>query len=97
MGEARRRAQFRKAQKQCVFCGCRPATTRDHVPPKALFVRPRPKLITVPACEVCNGEASEHEERFKVFLSIKDGPHTPALQDFWQMGVSDRFKKTTSL
>ena len=38
------------------------------------------------ACEVCNGGASEAEEQFKVFVSIKDGPHSPALQDFWRNG-----------
>jgi hypothetical protein len=87
MGEAkRRREQFRKPQRQCVLCGSRPATTLDHVPPKGLFIAPRPRLITVPACEICNGGASEDEEQLKVFVSIKDGPHSPALQDFWREG-----------
>lgn len=69
MGEAkRRREQFRSAPKQCVFCGGI-ATTRDHVPPKNLFLSPRPRLITVPACINCNGSLSALEDEFRVFWS----------------------------
>ena len=87
MGEAKRREQYRKEQKQlCVLCGIRSATTLDHVPPKGIFVRPRPRLITVPACEPCNVGASAAEEGFKLFLSAKNGPPTPAAVAFWQQG-----------
>lgn len=56
----------------CVLCQLREATTRDHVPPKCLFPRPRPdNLITVPACAQCNNGASDHDDLFKVFLSMQ--------------------------
>jgi hypothetical protein len=49
-------------QGPCVFCG-KPATTRDHIPPKGLFAEPRPNnLITVPACGTCNQGTSEDDE-----------------------------------
>jgi hypothetical protein len=79
MGQAKRRKeQFRKTSQTCALCGARPATTRtrDHVPPKALFPSPRPKLITVPACDICNESASEAEEKFRVYLSVKSGIDT---------------------
>ncbi len=39
----------------CYLCG-KPATTKDHVPPKTLFAPPRPhNLITLPCCAECNG------------------------------------------
>jgi hypothetical protein len=41
-------------------------------------------MITVPACEICNGGMSEQEERFRVYLSVKSGPDTPASIEFWQ-------------
>ena len=87
MGQAKRRKeQFRKTPPICVLCGARAGTTIDHVPPKALFPPPRPKLITVPACEICNGSASEAEEKFRVYLSAKSGIDTPNSIDFWKNG-----------
>jgi hypothetical protein len=56
----------------CAICGERDGTTRDHVPPKAIFPKPRPdNLITVPACPECNNGASDNDDLFKVFLSMQ--------------------------
>ena len=55
----------------CAICGTREGTTRDHVPPKAIFPKPRPDLVTVPACPECNNGASDHDDLFKVFLSMQ--------------------------
>lgn len=56
----------------CAICGEREGTTRDHVPPKAIFPRPRPSnLVTVPACPDCNNGASDYDDLFKVFLSMQ--------------------------
>ena len=55
----------------CAICGIRPATTTEHVPPKAIFLRPRPSnLVTVPACFPCNNKSSATEEEFGVYLAI---------------------------
>jgi hypothetical protein len=86
MGEAkRRREQFRKTPPTCVFCGGI-ATTRDHVPPRNLFIPLRPRLITVPACETCNSSISALEDEFRVFVSAKIGPDTPEWIEFWEKG-----------
>lgn len=54
----------------CVYCG-NAATTRDHVPPKGIFLEPRPhNLITVPACNECNGGFSEDDEKFRNYVSF---------------------------
>jgi hypothetical protein len=98
MGEAkRRREQYRKPPEVCVFCGTQPATTRDHVPPRGLFIPPRPQLITVPACAVCNGGTSEIEEQFRLFVAAKDGPDTPSSVDFWRQGGLRTAKKNNKL
>ncbi|EII2379429.1 TPA: hypothetical protein ACGG79_003481 [Vibrio cholerae] len=55
----------------CAICGFREATTRDHVPPKAIFPKPRPAMITVPACSECNNGASDLDDLFKVYLSMQ--------------------------
>jgi hypothetical protein len=55
----------------CCYCGIREATTKDHIPPKAIFPKPRPNdLITVPACFECNNEASKSDESFKTYLGM---------------------------
>lgn len=55
----------------CVFCGIEKATTKDHIPPKGIFVKPRPSnLITVPACVKCNGGSSGLDEQFIADLGI---------------------------
>jgi len=98
MGQAKRRKQqFRKTPQTCVLCSERPATTMDHVPPKALFLRPRPTLITVPACEICNRGASEAEAKFRVYVSAKKGIDTPASIGFWQKGGFRTVKNNSKL
>jgi hypothetical protein len=71
-----------KPRPVCVYCG-KLATTRDHVPPKAIFVELRPlDLITVPSCEACNNDASRFDERFRNIIGMRAGegsPNTPAL------------------
>lgn len=56
---------------QCAICGTNEATTKDHVPPKGIFPKPRPNMITVPACGSCNNGASELDDLFKVYLSMQ--------------------------
>ena len=46
--------KIRRPPPICIYCG-KSASTRDHVPPQAIFVElRRPDLITVPSCETCN-------------------------------------------
>ncbi len=64
MGEAKRRqsatAKLIAEFPHCYFCGGRrPSTTREHMPPKALFDNAhRPDKLIMPACTVCNRETS---------------------------------------
>jgi len=66
----------------CCYCGQQLGVTRDHIPPKNLFPKPRPaNLITVPACEECHSDAwSKDDEyfRLKVCLSAEAGGHPEA-------------------
>lgn len=59
----------RRHEEPCVYCGASPARTRDHVPPAAVFGRPRPaNLITVPCCEGCRRSQSLDDEYFRDML-----------------------------
>ncbi len=60
-------------KRKCVYCGLWKETTRDHVPPKALFPKPRPQqMITVPACVACHGVTTGDDEYFRLMLSMSD-------------------------
>ena len=53
-----------RAMQLCIYCQANPAETADHVPPKGLFKEPRPNLITVPACSVCNSSFGGDDDYF---------------------------------
>ncbi|MDB5309090.1 MAG: hypothetical protein JWO38_3292 [Gemmataceae bacterium] len=49
----------------CIYYESAAGLTRDHVPPKALFPKPRPgNLVTVPACFRCNSSAGLDDDYF---------------------------------
>jgi hypothetical protein len=53
----------------CAYCGEYGPTSRDHVPPKNLFPKPRTAdLITVPACELCHSGSSKDDDYFRAAL-----------------------------
>lgn len=56
--------------KKCYLCGSDKDLTKDHIPPKNLFVSPLPdNLITVPCCKKCNESYVLDDEAFRVFVS----------------------------
>ncbi len=70
--------------KTCGLCGERPATTRDHLPPKGLFALPLPpNLITVPACTQCNHEGSKFDDEFQAYLAIHVGGKSASGDQFF--------------
>lgn len=59
-----------KPKASCYLCG-KPATTKDHIPPKALFARPRPNnLLTLACCQECQRAYSLDEEYFRNNISM---------------------------
>lgn len=65
----------------CAICGESPATTRDHIPPRGIYPKPRANglhLHTVPSCAHCNNAAGPEDEEFKVLIGFgaEDG-HRP--------------------
>lgn len=72
-----------KHSRFCAYCGATGEMTADHVPPKALFPKPRPPLITVPACPACHAPTSADDEYFlqRLCLSEEGGEHPAAKQN----------------
>lgn len=73
-----------KPKPVCVYCGDAPGTTDDHIPPKALFPKPRPRLITVPACRACNQAGAKQDEEFATAMSMVIGYGTPLTAALWE-------------
>lgn len=77
--------------KTCFNCG-KPATTKDHIPPKCLFPKnPKGHLISVPACRECNESTALDDEYFAAALSTI-WTVNPAPQEVW----SQRFRRQIS-
>ncbi len=61
--------QGRRRKKQCAYCGEFKPSSRDHVIPRCLFIRPLPeKMMTVSACDDCNGRKSRHDDFLRDML-----------------------------
>ena len=77
---------MKKDEQLCVYCGTRIADTRDHIPPKNLFPKPRPdNLITVPSCSSCNNTNSDDDEYFRLMLVMRREAHNhPAAVESWE-------------
>src|SRR5208283_2514674 len=60
---------------ECLYCGRVRPLTRDDVPPKNLFPKPRPSnLITVPSCQKCNQSFMLDDEYFRLVIADADNP-----------------------
>lgn len=83
-----------KKIKICAHCGGTDVIGgRDHVPPRAIFGKPRPQnLITVPACFKCNNGNSKDDETFKTFLAFILG-QSPATDSLYKSAISTAQKK----
>lgn len=60
-----------KVIETCCYCGSSEKITRDHVPPKSIFAKPRSgDLISVPACFECNNRFSSSDDIFKTYIGM---------------------------
>jgi hypothetical protein len=82
--------------KQCIYCGSHEKITSDHVPPRCLFSKPRPHLITVPACEDCNNSAKLDDEYFRIIVSA-GVENNLAGQRVWREGVIRTLRRSEKL
>ena len=59
----------KKKSNICAYCGGLDPTTKDHIPPRNLFPKPRPSnLITVPCCKSCREGWSDDDEYFRAAI-----------------------------
>jgi len=69
---------------KCIYCpGGGFVPTKDHVPPKCLFPKPRPHLITVPACPTCNQSFGLDDEYFRLMMIGEAAYRDPVATRLW--------------
>jgi hypothetical protein len=77
--------QGRRRNRQCAYCGEAKPSSRDHVIPRCLFPHPLPEdMVTVPACDDCNGRKSRHDDFLRDLL-VTDfaGSQSPIAQQIF--------------
>ncbi len=84
--------------KYCCYCGINRVETKDHIPPKSIFNKPRPSnLITVPSCFDCNNKASILDEQFKIYLGLHVAKFSKEGEQLFKKGVLPTLNYTKSL
>ncbi|PCI25112.1 hypothetical protein COB57_02755 [Candidatus Peregrinibacteria bacterium] len=82
-------------EKTCYSCGEK-ATTKEHVPGKNLFPRPRPSnpaLITVPSCTLHNNSFSKDEEYFLAVFMFSNAGVSDAGSKLWEEKIHRMYKR----
>lgn len=75
--------KIKKQILSCIYCGSTENPTKDHIPPKNLFAKPRPNnLITVPSCKSCNEGFHLDDDYFYMLIQTgaKTSEHPEALK-----------------
>jgi hypothetical protein len=81
----------------CVYCGQK-ATTRDHVPPKQIFPKPRPdSLETVPACFKCNNLLAKDEDYFLATFMFSEAGVSEAGKKLWEQRLHRMYDNNLGL
>lgn len=82
----------------CALCGEMRPVTREHVPPKNLFLAPRPlNTITVPVCEPCNHGYHLDDEYFRVYVASGAIPGTRLWRLWKEKVVGSSFARSGGL
>lgn len=81
----------------CVYCGSREALTKDHVPPKCLFPKPRGSQITVPSCDSCNQSFKKDDEYFAMAVAVEAYVEHPSAFRVWEQSLRPMILKGPGL
>ncbi len=90
----------RKQEKKdiCPLCGNVKYLTREHIPPKNLFLKPRPKnTITVWTCKQCNSGYALDEEYFRVYITAGAQPDSEGYRLWDEKVVSSTLRRSPAL
>ena len=88
-----------KKLRVCSICGQKTVElSKDHVPPKSIFMEPRPKnSITVRACTRCNNGSSALDQKFGVYLSLHAANSNQIAEKLLKTSAMDTLNKNKKL
>lgn len=81
----------------CIYCGEKPGITKDHVPLKSLFSKPRPKMVTVPCCKECNEKYKKDEDLFMASITFGPAGATKEGKALWDQKLNRTYEKDLGL
>jgi len=85
-------------QSKCIYCGNNHANTKDHVPQRNLFSKPRPNnLITVPCCSKCNESFKKDEDLFMAWILFGDSGVKKEGKRIWEQRLKRTYEKDIGL
>lgn len=81
---------------QCAYC-MNNAENEDHIPPRSLYSKGTPDLVTVPSCEDCRRKYSKDDELFKTLLVHDAGVGNPVSKSHFLGSVARAMKRFVGL
>lgn len=82
----------------CPVCVEEKALTKDHTPPKGVFLKPRPtNTITVWTCKDCNGGSSLDDEYFRIYIASNAEPGSHLFRLWKGKVVKSTFERSPAL
>ena len=83
---------------KCVYCGINDGITKDHIPPRSLFSKPKPNnLITVPCCNDCNKRFKKDEDLFMGWVLFSEAGTKKEGKKIWEQKLNRTFEKDYGL
>src|SRR3989304_6859574 len=82
----------------CALCGKEADLTRDHIPPRGIFLAPRPKnTITILSCNSCNQGTNLDEEYFRFWVTCGASPDSRLWRLWEEKVLGSSFKRSPRL
>lgn len=82
----------------CSICGNESELTKEHIPPKGIFLKPRPKnTITVFSCEKCNQDTKLDDEYFRFWVTAGTQPNSQLAEVWKDKVVGSSFRRSPAL
>ncbi|MFH1444503.1 MAG: hypothetical protein ABIG34_03880 [Candidatus Peregrinibacteria bacterium] len=81
---------------RCAYCP-NTAENEDHIPPRSLYAKGTPDLVTVPSCEACRKKYSKDDELFKTLLVHDAGVGNPVSKTHFLGSVARAMKRFVGL
>jgi len=74
--------------KVCVLCGEQPPSTKEHIPPRGLFLTLPREYLAVPSCDLCNNSTKLDDEYLRQVMSAAALSQTG--MDVWRNKVAPK-------